>query len=96
MVVSTMAMTESSGRNTTLSYLVEFLTHDRNPWDRGVLDAHWYTAAPTSQIQAHLKLARKSRRRLLALLSSWRRQYLDGLIWGFEKELERRVRVGEA
>jgi hypothetical protein len=91
-----MVMTEYSGRSTTWGYLVEFLTHDRNPWDRGVLDAHWYTAVPTSQIQANLKLAKKRRRQLLAFLSSWRRRYLDGLIWGFEKELERRVRVGEA
>jgi hypothetical protein len=96
MAVSTMAMTEYRGRGTTWSYLVEFLTHDRNPWDRGVLDAHWYTAAPTSQIQVNLKLAKQSRRRFLALVSSWRRQYLDGLIWGLEKELERRIRVGEA
>lgn len=91
-----MAITEFSSRSTTWSYLVEFLTQDRNPWDRGLLDAHWYTSAPTSQIQVNLKLAKTRRRRPLALISSWRRHYLDGLIWGYEKELERRVRVGEA
>ncbi|WP_406693633.1 hypothetical protein V5E97_21620 [Singulisphaera sp. Ch08] len=91
-----MAMTNDRERNTTWSYLVEFLTDHRSPWDRGVLDAHWDTAAPTSYIRASLNLAKKKRRRFFALLSSWRRHYLNGLIWGYEKELERRVRVDEA
>jgi hypothetical protein len=91
-----MALTEHGGRSTTWSYLVEFLTQERNPWDRGVLDAHWYTGAPTAQLQAALTLAKTRRRRFLALISAWRRKYLDGLIWGLEKELERRIRVNEA
>lgn len=91
-----MPMTERNGRATTWSYLVEFLTQGRNPWDRGVLDAHWYTAAPTAQLRTALTRAKTQRRRILAFVSSWRRQYLDGLIWGLEKELERRIRVNEA
>ncbi|AGA30857.1 hypothetical protein [Singulisphaera acidiphila] len=90
-----MATTDPNSRNTTWSYLVDFLGYDRSAWDRGVLDAHWYTAAPTSHIQANLILAKKKRRRILAIISSWRRHYLNGLIWGYEKELERRVRVEE-
>ena len=91
-----MAMTDDRKRNTTWSYLVEFLADDRSAWDRGVLDAHWYTSASTAYIQANLNLAKKKRRRFFAIISAWRRHYLDGLIWGYEKELERRVRVDEA
>lgn len=90
-----MASTDEYNRNTTWSYVLAFLADDRSAWDRGVLDAHWYTAAPTSFIQANLEQARRKRRRFLALVSSWRRHYLNGLIWGYEKELERRVRVNE-
>ena len=89
-VVSIMSMHEFSGRDTTWSYLVEFMTQVRSPWDRGVLDAHWFTGAPNAQLQANLDLARKKRRAFLALISPWRRKYLDGVIWGFEKELSRR------
>lgn len=90
-----MAMTDNPKRNTTWSYLIDFLADDRSAWDRGLLDAHWYTSAPTSYLQTNLQVAKRKRRRFFALVSSWRRHYLDGLIWGYEKELERRVRANK-
>jgi|GEM_PF-2755537 len=88
-----MATADHPGRGSTWSYVSEFLTHDRNPWDRGILDAHWYTGAPDSFLQRSMATARVKRRRPLALLLPWRRRYLDGLIWGMQKELDRRARL---
>ncbi|SIO19856.1 hypothetical protein SAMN05444166_2947 [Singulisphaera sp. GP187] len=90
-----MSRTNDYGRNTTWSYLIEFLSQNRSPWDQGLLEAHWDTAAPTPFIQANLERAKQKRRSFLAILSSWRRNYLNGLIWGYEKELERRVHLDE-
>jgi len=81
--------------NTTWRYLVEYLTDDLGPWDRGVLDAHGICCGSTQFVQQHLVTARSRRRGILARISSWRRRYLDGLIWVLGVELERRARVGE-
>lgn len=80
----------------TWGYLLQYLTNEIDPWDRGVLDAHIICWGDARLIQGHLDAARARRRGMLARLSAWRRRYLEGLIWVLGGELERRARVNQA
>jgi hypothetical protein len=71
-------------------YVVEYLTSDLSPWDRGVLEAHWVAGAPDRKIEDYLRRAKSRRRGPLAWISPWRRRYLDGMVWGLDRELRRR------
>lgn len=62
------------------------------PWERGVLEAHWMHNVPTHKLRERLERLRMRRRGPLAWLWPPRRKYLDGLIWGMVKELDRRGR----
>ncbi len=90
-----MASTDEYNRNTTWSYVLAFLADDRSAGTAGCL---MLTGTP----QRLPRLFRRiwNRRGESSAGSSPSsphgvRHYLNGLIWGYEKELERRVRVNE-
>jgi hypothetical protein len=89
--------TKSLKSSLNMSWLrfVEFITNGQPAWDVGVLDAHWIAMGPTHQIQEALADARRRRRGLLAKVSSWQREYLDGMLWSLDAEVQRRSRSGE-
>lgn len=73
-------------------WFVESSTSAMSPWDRGVLEAHWMGSVRTPQVLEIQSRAIRRRRGWLAWLLPGRRHYLDGLIWGIQKELKRRGR----
>lgn len=69
-----------------------FLQNELSAWDNGALDAHRIGGGPTRLIVRSLEQAKRKRRGILARLLRGRRRYLDGLIEGLEKEMEKRRR----
>jgi hypothetical protein len=69
-----------------------FLQNELSAWDSGALDAHRIGGGPTRLIVRSLEEAKRKRGGILAKLIPTRRRYLDGLIEGLEKEMEKRRR----
>jgi hypothetical protein len=75
--------------------MLDFRGSGLRPWDLGSLKAHQISAVSTTTLlQRHLEKFKRRRRGPLAWLMPGRRQYLDGLISGIEKALERRHAEG--
>jgi hypothetical protein len=70
--------------------ILQGLTADHAPWDRGVLEAHWMHNVPTRTLWTRLERARRRRSGPLSWVWPPRRKYLDGLIWGITREIGRR------
>ncbi len=70
---------------------MDFLGSGLRPWDLGALKAHQLSAVtPTPLLEHYLDRMRRRRRGLWAQILPGRKRYLDGMINGLEKSLERR------
>lgn len=77
-------------RSRRLHRVMEAIIQSNASWDRGVLEAHWMHNVPSHKLRERLERVRRRRKGVLAWLWPPRRQYLDGLIWGMIRELDRR------